>query len=113
MLRRCRPSFAIIEAYYTGDARRMEQTLHPHFLKHVIRGERPLHDMSGLEMVRGVASGPADISQEDRTEQVRVLDITGDIASAKLVTPGWMDYLTLSRVDGQWKILAVVQRLAE
>src|SRR5205085_3100794 len=23
-----------IEAYYTGDARRMEQTLHPHYLKH-------------------------------------------------------------------------------
>ena len=102
-----------IEAYYTGDAKRMEQTLHPHFLKHVIRGERPLHDMSGLEMVRGVASGPADIPQEERTERVKVLDIAGDVASAKLVTPGWVDYMTLSKVDGQWKILSVVQRLAE
>ena len=102
-----------IEAYYTGDAKRMEQTLHPHFLKHVIRGERPLHDMSGLEMVRGVVSGPVDIPQEERTEQVKVLDIAGDMASAKLVTPGWVDYMTLSKVDGQWKILSVVQRLAE
>jgi len=102
-----------IEAYYTGDARRMEQTLHPHFLKHVIRGERSLRDMSGLEMVRAVASGPAEIPQAARTEQVTVLDMAGDMASAKLVTPGWVDYLTLAKVDGQWKILSVVQRLEE
>ena len=40
-----------------------------------------------------------------------MLDIVGDIASAKLVTPGWMDYMTLSKIDGQWKILSVVQRI--
>jgi hypothetical protein len=27
-----------IEAYYTGDAARMQQTLHPHYLKHMIHG---------------------------------------------------------------------------
>jgi len=43
---------------------------------------------------------------------VTVLDIVGDIASAKLVTPGWTDYMTLSKVDGNWKILSVVQRIA-
>ena len=102
-----------IEAYYTGDARRMEQTLHPHFLKHVIRGEKTLRDMSGLEMVRAVASGPAEMPQAEKTEQVTVLDIAGDMASAKLVTPGWVDYMALSKVDGQWKILSVVQSLGE
>jgi putative lumazine-binding protein len=102
-----------IEAYYTGDAQRMEQTLHPHFLKHVIRAERTLRDMSGLEMVKGVASGPADIPQTQRTERVTVLDIEGDMASAKLVTPGWVDYMTLAKMDGQWKILSVVQRVDE
>ena len=102
-----------IEAYYTGDARRMEQTLHPHYLKHVIHGERPMREMSGLDMLRAVASGPVEIAQEDRKEQVKVLDIAGDMASAKLVVPGWVDYMTLARVDGQWKILSVVQRLTE
>jgi len=102
-----------IEAYYTGNAHRMEQTLHPHFLKHVIRGEKPLRDMSGLEMVQAVAYGPADIPQAQKTEQVTVLDIAGDMASAKLVTPGWVDYMALSKVGGQWKILSVVQRVEE
>jgi hypothetical protein len=42
---------------------------------------------------------------------VTVLDVAGTIASAKLVTPGWVDYMTLSKSDGQWKILSVVQRI--
>jgi len=30
-----------IEGYYAGDACRMEQTLHPHYLKHMIHGDIP------------------------------------------------------------------------
>ena len=101
-----------IEAYYTGDAHRMEQTLHPHYLKHMIHGEIPVRERTGAQMVQEVRShGPADIPQAQKTEQVSVLDVAGSIASAKLVTPGWVDYMTLSKVDGQWRILSVVQRI--
>ncbi len=101
-----------IEAYYTGDARRMEQTLHPHYLKHMIHGDIPMREKNGAEMVREVRShGPADLPATRKTEEVRVLDVAGEIASAKLVTPGWTDYITLEKVDGYWKILSVVQRI--
>lgn len=101
-----------IEAYYTGDARRMEQTLHPHYLKHMIHGDIPMREKTGPQMVHEVRSnGPADLPGASKTEQVSVLDVAGTIASAKLVTPGWTDYITLSKVDGQWKILSVVQRI--
>jgi hypothetical protein len=53
----------------------------------------------------------ASIPPEQRTEQVTVLDVAGTIASAKLVTPGWVDYMTLSKSGGEWKILSVVQRI--
>lgn len=33
------------------------------------------------------------------------------MASAKLVASHWVDYLTLSKSDGEWKILSVVQRI--
>jgi hypothetical protein len=101
-----------IEAYYTGDARRMEQTLHPHYLKHMIHGTIPVREKTAAEMVKEVRSRSIpDIPQAARTEQVSVLDIAGTIASAKLITPGWVDYMTLSKVDGAWKILSVVQRI--
>ena len=101
-----------IEAYYTGDARRMEQTLHPHYLKHMIHRDIPMRDKTGPQMLQEVRSnGIPDIPQAQRTEQVTVLDVAGTIASAKLVTPGWTDYMTLSKSKGEWKILSVVQRI--
>ena len=90
----------------------MEQTLHPHYLKHMIHGNIPMREKTALQMERDVRSqGPADIPLAERTEQISVLDVSGDIASAKLITPHWVDYLTLSKSDGQWKILSVVQRI--
>ncbi len=101
-----------IEAYYTGDALRMRQTLHPHYLKHMIHGDIPMREKTAAQMVQEIRSnGPSEQPQADKTEQISVLDVAGDIASAKLVTPGWVDYMTLSKLDGQWKILSVVQRI--
>jgi len=101
-----------IEAYYAGDARRMEQTLHPHYLKHIVNGSS-MREMTGLQIVQSVRSGPADLPQAERTEQVRVLDISGGIASAKLITPHWVDYLTLLKSEDGWKIVSVVQQIED
>lgn len=102
-----------IEGYFTGDAQRMEQTLHPHYLKHVIEVAGPMQEMTGADVMRNVRSegAPDFLPAASKTEQVTVLDVAGDIASAKLVTPGWTDYMTLSKVNGEWKILSVVQRI--
>jgi hypothetical protein len=101
-----------IEAYYNGDAARMEQTLHPHYLKHKIHGDIPMREETGPQLVKAVRNGGGThMEQPQRTEQVTVLDVAGNIASAKLVTPGWVDYMTLSKVNGEWKILSVVQRI--
>lgn len=101
-----------IEAYYTGDAAQMERTLHPHYLKQKIHGDIPVRQQTGPQLVQDVRSGGGiRMPQAERTEQVTVLDVAGNIASAKLVTPNWVDYLTLSKVEGQWKILSVVQRI--
>jgi hypothetical protein len=101
-----------IEAYYTGDAARMEQTLHPHYLKHVIHGDISMREKTAVQMLSGMhEEGVPNLTRAQRTEQITVLDISGEIASAKLVTPGWTDYLTLSKSEGNWKILSVVQRI--
>lgn len=101
-----------IEAYYTGNAARMEQTLHPHYLKQKIHGNIPVREQTGAELVQAARSGEGThLAQAERSEQITVLDVAGNMASAKLVTPGWTDYLTLTKVDGEWKILSVVQRI--
>jgi hypothetical protein len=59
-----------IEAYYTGDAHRMEQTLHPQYLKHLIHGSIPMREKTGVQMVQEVRSKgvPVDIPSTERTE---------------------------------------------
>ncbi len=103
-----------IESYYTGDATRMEKSLHPHYLKHTISesdGKLRMTEWTGLQMVQNVrTNGPADLPASEKKEQITVLDIAGDIASAKLVTAHWTDYLTLSKWNGEWKIVSVVLR---
>jgi hypothetical protein len=86
-----------IEGYYTGDAIRMERSLHPHYLKHTISGPEgkvKITDKTGLEMVQEVrANGASDLPASERKEQISVLDITDDAASVKLVAAHWMDYM--------------------
>src|ERR1700740_2994836 len=85
-----------VESYYAGDASRMEKSLHPHYLKHTItktNGKLKMTEWTGLQMVQEVRShGPADLPAADKTEQIKVLDIADGMASAKLVTPHWVDY---------------------
>jgi hypothetical protein len=104
-----------IEAYYTGDAARMERSLHPHYLKHTVfnsEGKVRMSETTGLQMVQDIRSGPTDLPASERIEQITVLDVAGDIASAKLVTAHWTDYLTLSKWNGEWKIVSVLLREA-
>ena len=66
-------------------------------------------EKTGLQMVQDVRSvGPTNLSE--KKEQITVLDIAGDMASAKLVTAHWVDYITLSKWNGEWKIVSVVLR---
>jgi hypothetical protein len=101
-----------IEGYYSGDASRMEKSLHPHYLKHTISGQDgqlKMTEKTGLQVVQDVRSnGPGKSSE--RKEEITVLDVSGDVASAKLVTTDWVDYITLSKWNGEWKIVSVLLR---
>jgi hypothetical protein len=102
-----------IEAYYTGDGPRMEESLHPHYLKHTISGsgeELRMTEWTGLQMIQDVRSHVPKLSASEKEEQITVLDISSDMASAKLVTTYWVDYMVLSKWNGQWKIVSVVLR---
>lgn len=101
-----------IEAYYTGNAALMERTVHPDYLKHKIHGSIPIREQTGSQLVQAARRGEGThLTQAQRTEQVTVFDVAGNIASAKLVTPGWTDYVTLTKLNGEWRILSVLQRI--
>jgi Putative lumazine-binding len=60
-------------------------------------------------MLEGVAlESGQDIPRNERVKSIQVLDVYRDAASVKVVTGRWVDYMHLSKLNGEWRVLDVV-----
>jgi hypothetical protein len=105
-----------IDGYYTGDGARMERAVHPELAKRIVRtneqGRSQLGQMSAMTLVMGTrAGGGKDTPVAQRREDVTILDIYQNAASAKIYASGWVDYLHLARWNGRWVIVNVLWEL--
>jgi len=105
-----------MDAYYTADAARMQKTLHPDFHKRTLRTVNGHTEISGdtvQSMVEGVRLGSGkEIPMADRIQKIEVLDVYRDAASVKVVTGRWIDYMHVSKLNGEWRVLDVVLQYA-
>lgn len=104
-----------IEAYYSGNVPLIEKTLHPNYVKHTIstaNGRTRMTEKTGLQMIQDVRH-VTPVPASERREKITVLDVAGDIATAKLETPQWTDYVSLTKVEGEWKVVSVLLRLQD
>jgi hypothetical protein len=105
-----------IDGYYTGDGARMERAVHPELAKRIVRtneqGRSQLGQMSAMTLVMGTrAGGGKDTPVAQRREDVTILDIYQNAASAKVYASGWVDYLHLAKWNGRWVIVNVLWEL--
>jgi putative lumazine-binding protein len=101
-----------MDAYYTADSARMQKTLHPGFHKRTLRtvnGRTEISEDTVESMVEGVRLGSGrEIPPAERVQKIEVLDVYRDAASVKVVTGRWIDYMHLSKLNGEWRVLDVV-----
>jgi hypothetical protein len=105
-----------IQGWYTGDAVRMERALHPELAKRIVRsdtlGNFRLDQMSAMSLVQGTRNGYGKSTPEaDRHDDVRILDIYRNAASARIDASDWVDYLQLAKWRGRWVIVNVLWEL--
>ncbi len=105
-----------IDGYYTGDAARMERALHPELAKRIVRtnenGRSRLDQMSAMTLVLGTrAGGGQDTPAAERRNDVTILDVYQNAASARIFASGWVDYLHLAKWNGRWVIINVLWEL--
>ena len=105
-----------IDGYYTGDGARMERAVHPELAKRIVRtneqGRSQLGQMSAMTLVMGTrAGGGKDTPMAERRDDVTILDIYQNAASAKIYASGWVDYLHLAKWNGRWVIVNVLWEL--
>lgn len=101
-----------MDAYYAADAPRMQQALHPDFHKRTLQtvnGHVAISEDTVQSMVEGVGLGSGkDIPVQERVQKIEVLDVYRDAASVKVVTGRWIDYMHLTKLNGEWRVLDVV-----
>ncbi len=101
-----------MDAYYTADASRMEQALHPDFHKRTLKlenGEVRIVEDSASSLLEGVRSGSGKlVPAGERVQKIEVLDLYKNAANVKVVTGRWTDYMLLSKQNGEWRVLDVV-----
>ena len=103
-----------IEGWYTGDAARMENALHPELAKRIVTtdpatGQSRLDSMGAMTLVQRVRSGiGTKTPKEKQQKDVTILDRYNNVAMVKIVAADWVDYLQEAKFNGEWKIVNVL-----
>lgn len=106
-----------IEAWYRGEPERGEKSLHPELAKRIVRvdqetGKDRLEMMSASRLAERWGSGDGkQTPEEDQRKDITILDIHGDMASVKLETNAWVDYMHLAKFNNEWVILNILWEL--
>jgi hypothetical protein len=98
------------ESWFDGDVDRMRRCLHPRLAKRrpPRDDEAHLHEVSYDDMIEDVSGGPKP--QYDRRIAVTVLDVAGDIATAKVLSAPFDEYVHLARLGGRWLVVNTLYR---
>lgn len=99
---------AYLESWVDGDAERMREALHPELAKRGLDYGPDLtplgiHSLGAESMVRSAARGPRP--QYGRTCEITLLDMTDNLASVKVVSEPFVDFLHLAKLHGRWSIV--------
>jgi hypothetical protein len=101
-----------MDAYYTANPALMQRVVHPDFHKRTLRtvnGHTEITEDTAISMIQGVRDGSGlTFAPDKRVQRIQVLDIYKDAASVKVVNSRWIDYMHLTRVNGEWRVLDVV-----
>ena len=103
-----------IEGWYEADAARMETALHPELAKRMVytdpkTGRSQFNTVGAMGMVQATRrGGGSQIPKEKQSKEVTILDRFNNAAIVKIVAADWIDYLSVAKFNGEWKIINVL-----
>jgi hypothetical protein len=96
-----------IESWLDGDAERMARCLHPALVKRdSLEADASAETMTRDQMVQWTGEGGG--KKLERPYEVAILDAFGDIATVRVLSSAYMDYLHVARSGAQWLLLNVL-----
>ena len=101
------------EGWATGDAERMARALHPAVVRRrvvtdVLSGAHRLQQMDATALLEATRAGAGmPLEPGPLNLRIAILDHHGDMATARVVSPLYVDYLQLVRWEDRWVVLMV------
>ncbi len=103
-----------LEGWYEGNADRMDRALHPDLAKRVVMntadGKTELQHMGEQDLV-GMTRRRGERDKVDLRDRIRILDVFGKAAVVRADADGWVDFLQIARIEGEWVIVNVLWEL--
>ena len=90
------------EGWFDGDVERMDRALHADLVKR--RAGEELHIRTKEQMLEFTRHGEGKADAADRTLDIEVEDVYGDVASATVRSAVYHEYVHLVRTQDGWKI---------
>jgi hypothetical protein len=103
-----------IEGWFEANAERMDRALHPDLVKRTLQanpatGQPSLQTLNKSQMVEYTRNGGGKgVPAERRGIKVTVLDVFRDIATVRVESVSFIDYLQLARSGDRWQIVNVL-----
>jgi len=97
-----------IESWLSGDAERMRRCLHPELAKRSLSDRDPqrVDHITAEEMVRATGEGRG--KKHRAGHEIEIFDVNGAIATVRVTSVPYVDYLHLARFGGVWLIVNVL-----
>lgn len=102
-------AYDYVDGQLEGDPARVARALHPDLAKRAVTTDPDeklaLRRMSKAELVQLTREGALKTPKDQWSRSVRVLDIAGNTAVARVETPWFVDYFHLGRFGDRWVIV--------
>lgn len=100
-----------VEGWYDRDQDRMRRALHPELEKRIVwrtGDDDELGQQSARTLILSTGRGDARLSADQRTLDVRILDVYRHVAVVRVDSNEYVDYLQVARWNGAWKIINIL-----
>lgn len=107
-----------IESFYLTLPERGQESIHPLLAKRTIQefgdGSEFLKGMTYEEMNNlGKVFNSKNKYNESSRKEIIILDMMDKTATIKFIAEGWVDYMHLGKINGEWKIINILWQVGQ
>ncbi len=96
-----------IEGWYEGNTDRMDRALDENLVKRLIKNNT-CETLDKDTMLKYTRQGGGRSYSGEQKNDIKILDISGNIATVACYSAEYVDYLHLGKTDGEWRIINVL-----